>query len=41
MENKYKSIVYIYSSWAILTLNIILSINLPSFWPFYIPILLL
>ena len=34
MENENKSVVYIYSSWAVLNLNIILPFYLPLFWLF-------
>ena len=34
MENKNKSVVYIYSSWAVLNLNIILPFYFLLFWLF-------
>ena len=29
MENQYKSVVYVYSSWVVFTLNIIFPLNIP------------
>ena len=37
MENQNKGVVYIYSSWVVSTLHIILPLYLPLFWLFLFP----